>query len=136
MKLVDANVLLYAYNADSPYHSVCRSWLEAAFNDLDEIVALPWQTVLAFVRITTNPRAVSQPLLSDMACSIVKQWLARRNVITVGYGERFWTLFSEQVADGKVSGPLMTDAALAALAAISHRPAEPCGSEGLGGMCI
>lgn len=116
MKLLDANVLLYAYNADSPHHGECRAWLESAFNDPDEIVALPWQTILAFVRIATNPRAVSRPLTSEVACGIVNQWLSRRNVITVGYGERFWALFSEQVAEGKVSGPLMTDAALAALA--------------------
>jgi toxin-antitoxin system PIN domain toxin len=116
VKLLDANVLLYAYNADSPHHGACRAWLETAFNDLDEIVALPWQTILAFVRIATNPRAVSQPLTSDAACGIVNAWLSRPNVTTVGYGERFWALFSEQVAEGKVSGPLLTDAALAALA--------------------
>lgn len=116
MKLLDANVLLYAYNADAPHHAAYRSWLESAFNDPDEIVALPWQTILAFVRIVTNRRAVSNPLTSETACKIVSRWLARANVITVGYGERFWQLFSEQVSAAKASGPLMTDAALAAIA--------------------
>lgn len=46
----------------------------------------------------------------------MNQWLSRPNVTTVGYGERFWALFSAQVAEGKVSGPLMRDAALAAMA--------------------
>jgi predicted nucleic acid-binding protein len=59
---------------------------------------------------------VSQPLTSDAACGIVNEWLSRPNVTTVGYGERFWALFSEQVAEGKVHGPLITDAALAAIA--------------------
>ena len=116
MKILDANVLLYAYNSDAPQHPACRAWLESAFNDPDEIVALPWQTILAFARIATNPRAVSKPLASETACRIVSQWLAHPNVTTVGHGERFWQLFSEQVVKAKVSGPLMTDAALAAIA--------------------
>ena len=115
MKVLDANVLLYAYDADSAHHSVCRAWLEAAFNDPREIVALPWQTILAFVRIATNPRAVRQPLTSATACKIDNEWLSRPNVTTVGYGERFWALFSERVTEGKVHGPLITDAALAAI---------------------
>lgn len=53
MKLLDANVLLYAYNSDSPYHEVCRVWLEQALNS-PEPVALPWQTALAFVRNATR----------------------------------------------------------------------------------
>ena len=116
MKLLDANVLLYAYNADAPQHAACRAWLESALSDAQEIVGLPWQTVLAFVRIATNPRAVSKPITSEAACGIVNQWLTRPNVTTVGYGERFWQCFSEQVTEAKVSGPLMTDAALAAIA--------------------
>jgi predicted nucleic acid-binding protein len=43
MKLLDANVLLYAYNSDSPHHEVCRTWLEQAFNGAEPI-GLPWQT--------------------------------------------------------------------------------------------
>ena len=116
MKLLDANVLLYAYNADSPHHAACRAWLESTLNDAAEAVALPWQSILAFVRIATNPRAVNKPLTSEAACGIVRQWLEHPNVIAVGYGERFWTLFCEQVGEAKVSGPLISDAALAAAA--------------------
>lgn len=70
MKLLDANILLYAYNSDSPHHEVCRIWLEQAFNSTEPI-ALPWQTALAFVRIATNSRISSRPLTSEQACSIV-----------------------------------------------------------------
>ncbi len=116
MKLLDANILLYAYNADAPQHAACRAWLESALNDPDEIVAFPWQTILAFVRIATNPRALSRPLATEAACRIVSQWLARPNVTAVGYGEQFWPQFSVQVVKAKASGPLVTDAALAAVA--------------------
>jgi uncharacterized protein len=67
------DVLLYAYNADSPHHATCRVWLESALSDAEEAVALPWQSILAFVRIATNPRAVNKPLTSEAACAIARQ---------------------------------------------------------------
>lgn len=115
MKLLDANVLLYAYNSDSPHHEVCRIWLEQAFNSTEPI-ALPWQTALAFVRIATNPRVSSRPLTSEQACSIVDQWLERPNVALVGPTEQYWSVLRELLIEAHVSGPLVTDAALAALA--------------------
>lgn len=79
MKLLDANILLYAYDSDSVHHVACRSWLEAAFNS-GEIVALPWQTLLGFVRISTNSRATKRPLDGAAACKIVSSWLEQVNV--------------------------------------------------------
>lgn len=115
MKLLDANILLYAYDSDSAHHAVCRSWLEAVFNS-EEIVALPWQTLLAFIRISSNSRATKKPLQSAEACKIVSSWLHQANVSVIGAGERFWELLQEQIREAQVTGPLVTDAALAALA--------------------
>jgi toxin-antitoxin system PIN domain toxin len=115
VKLLDANILLYAYDRSSPHHAICRPWLDEALNS-DEIVALPWQTLLAFVRIATNPRAVRQPLSGPEACGIISLWLERPNVAVIGAGERFWEIFQTQVSDAQVSGPLVTDAALATIA--------------------
>lgn len=115
MKLLDANILLYAYDSSSAHHVACRTWLESAFT-ADETIVLPWPTVLAFVRIATNPRAVRQPLSGRQACAIVSTWLERPNVAVTGAGDRFWEIFRDLVVEAQVSGPLITDAALAALA--------------------
>jgi uncharacterized protein len=115
VKLLDANILLYAYDSDSAHHAVCRSWLEAALNS-EEVVALPWQTLLAFLRISTNSRATSKPLQSAEACEIVSSWLLQANVSVIGAGEQFWELLKNQIIEAQVAGPLVTDAALAALA--------------------
>jgi toxin-antitoxin system PIN domain toxin len=115
MKVLDANVLLYAYDSDSSHHAVCREWLTRAFN-AEEMLGLPWQTVLAFVRISTNSRAVRRPLSGADACAIVSTWLERPNVSVLAAGERFWSIFHSQVLDAQVAGPLVTDTALAALA--------------------
>ena len=115
MKLLDANILLYAYDSDSAHHAICRSWLEAAFNS-EEILALPWQTMLAFLRISTNSRATKKPLHSAEACKIVSSWLDQANVTVIGAGERFWEMLQDQIREARITGPLVTDAALAALA--------------------
>ena len=115
MKLLDANILLYAYDRSAGHHEVCRTWLESAFNAA-ETIALPWQTILAFVRISTNPRAVKKPLSNTHACDIVSTWLERPNVMIINAADRFWNILRQQIRDAQVSGPLVTDAALAALA--------------------
>lgn len=111
MKLLDANIL----NSDSPHHDVCRDWLEQTFNGTEPI-ALPWQTVLAFIRIATNSRVSRQPLTSQQACNIVAVWLDHPNVTLVGPTDQYWSILRELLIEAQVSGPLVTDAALAALA--------------------
>ena len=115
MKLLDANILLYAYDSGSTQHAVCRAWLEEALN-AQETVAIPWQSIVAFVRIATNPKATRRPLNGAQACEIVEGWLARPTVTVPGPGESFWAIFRAQVNDAQVAGPLVTDTALAALA--------------------
>jgi len=53
--VIDANILLYAYDADSDKHAKARAWVEEVFSGASP-VGLPWQTVSAFMRIVTNPR--------------------------------------------------------------------------------
>jgi predicted nucleic acid-binding protein len=52
--LVDANILLYAVDEDSPFHLKARDWLEDALNGPRRI-AIPWASLTAFVRIATHP---------------------------------------------------------------------------------
>jgi hypothetical protein len=52
----------------------------------------------------------------ERACVIVSQWLTLPQVVVVVPGESFWSIFVEQVKRAQVLGPLVTDAALAALA--------------------
>ena len=72
--------------------------------------------MLTFLRISTNSRATKRPLNSAEACKIVSSWLDQVNVNVIGAGERFWDLLKDQILEAQVTGPLLTDAALAALA--------------------
>lgn len=115
MILIDANILLYAYDVSSPAHEKCRVWLERSLNGVEQI-GIPWQSILAFVRISTNNRVFKKPLTAAQACEIVGTWLACPQVLVVERGNRFWSIFAGQMVEAQVSGPLVTDAALASLA--------------------
>lgn len=115
MIVVDANVLLYAYQPRSLHHERCRRWVEEAFSG-EEPVCLAWVTVLAFIRISTNPRIFEAPLGATEATAIVSSWLEREAVSVLEAGQHCWEILRELIADAQVSGPLVMDAFLAALA--------------------
>ncbi len=118
MILIDANLLLYAYDPSSPHHQSARNWLEATFSE-PEPVGLAWITVLAFIRIGTSPRPLENPFSINEATAIVTEWLERPMVTLVNPGERHWQILRDMMAKGQARGPLVTDAHLAALA-IEH----------------
>jgi uncharacterized protein len=113
--LVDANLLLYAYFPRAEQHERARAWLEGALSG-PEPVGLSWSTILAFLRIGTSPRVFERPLSGSEAEAIVSSWLAEPTVALVGPGERYWALLRRLLLDAQVTGPLVSDAALAALA--------------------
>jgi uncharacterized protein len=115
MMLLDANVLLYAYDASAAQHPPARRWLEKALSGPDPVL-LPWQSIVAFLRIGTNPRAWKHPLAAADAAGIVDQWLARPNVSIPNPGERHWPILRDLIPASQVRGPLVSDAHLAALA--------------------
>lgn len=115
MILVDANVLLYAYHPRSQHHERCRAWVERAFSGTAP-VAVCWMVVLAFLRIGTNARAFEQPLTMAEAVAIVSEWLALPAVVLLEPGPKHWEILQQLLVEARVAGPLVTDAALAALA--------------------
>jgi len=118
VKLIDANLLLYAYNSSSERHQAARRWIETVFSSA-EPVGLAWITILAFLRIVTNSRALAKPLSERAAVAAVHQWLRLPSVRVFDPGPRHWSILSGLILDGQVRGPLMTDACLAAIA-IEH----------------
>ena len=118
MTLVDANVLLYAYHPRAAQHERCRAWVETEFAS-GSAVRIAWTTIVAFLRISTNPRVFERPLTTAEAEAAVSSWLAVPTVSPVDPGERYWDVLRDLLHRAQVTGPLVTDAALAALA-IEH----------------
>jgi hypothetical protein len=112
--LVDANILLYAVDEDHRFHGAARSWLEDAANGARR-VGMAWTSLIAFVRIATNPRATRDPLTPVEAWAFVDAWLDAPAVWVPEPGPGYRAILARLIADLDLRGNLVSDAALAAL---------------------
>jgi toxin-antitoxin system PIN domain toxin len=113
--LLDADLLLYAVHRTSAFHDAARAWLTEQLNG-PRRVGVPWQSLGAFLRIATHPRAFERPLSAQDAWARVDDWLSARPVWVPVPGDRHASILGKLVVDHDVRGNLMPDAQLAALA--------------------
>lgn len=113
--LLDANLLLYAVHEGSTQHGAASAWLSERLNG-PRRVALPWQSLGAFLRISTHPRAFERPLTPAVAWERVSDWLATPVAWIPTPGPEHARLLRRLVVDHEVAGNLIPDAQLAALA--------------------
>lgn len=118
MILVDANLLIYAVNADAPHHEQARAWLEDVLSGTT-FVGLPWVSLLAFLRITTRPGILANPMSVEKAIGYVDEWLGQPFVDPVLPGVGHWPILRNLLRTSGAAGNLASDAHLAALA-IEH----------------
>jgi toxin-antitoxin system PIN domain toxin len=119
VKLVDANVLLYAVNSSALHHDRARRWLDGALSG-DDTVAFSWVALLAFVRLSTKESLFQSPLTLDQAMDRVDAWLAADPAMVVEPTASHRGLVRSLLAPLGTGGNLVNDAHLAALA-IEHR---------------
>lgn len=113
--IVDANLLLYAVDADSKHNPAAAAWLDETLSGANR-VGLPWQTIGAFLRIVTHPRVAANPLTASDAWSFVAEWLAVPVVWIPPATESTAQVYASICAQVDVTGNLVPDAQLAALA--------------------
>lgn len=113
--IVDANILLFATDADSPHHEIAAQWLTRVLNG-DVAVGIPWQTITAFVRISTHPRIYDRPLTGAGAWEHVEAWLAADPVWVPPATETTARIYGRLCNEVSITGNLVTDGMLAAIA--------------------
>jgi uncharacterized protein len=119
MKIVDANVLLYAVNSASEHHQASRRWLDRALSGGDT-VGLAWVPLLAFLRLTTKPGLFPSPLRPEQATDQITAWCGAPGAVVVGPTPRHGDVLAGLLGQVGTGGNLVNDAHLAALA-IEHR---------------
>jgi toxin-antitoxin system PIN domain toxin len=113
--VIDANLLLYAYDPRSPFYSDTRRWLGEAFSDEEEI-GIPFQAVLAFLRVSTKLHAAGTTSGMAVALATIDSWLALANVKLLTPGPEHWPVFKKLCLAAGVTGDVSTDVHVAALA--------------------
>jgi uncharacterized protein len=116
--LVDANLLLYAANHAASEHAQARTWLDDRLNATAR-VGLPWPSLLAFVRLATNPLVVQTPVSPSRAWEQVQEWLRCEPVWVPLPGAAHQDVLGGLLKQPGMTSRLVPDAHLAALA-IEH----------------
>lgn len=115
MILVDANILVYAHVASYPQHAIARPWLDEKLNGLAQ-VGLAWISLLAFARVVTNRRLFAEPKTVSLAWTQIQDWLQNENVWSPEPTSRHSDILGRLMGLPGMSGDLIYDAHLAALA--------------------
>lgn len=115
LAIVDANLLLYAFNPDDPSHAAATEWLEEIINSR-QVIALPMLAIAALVRVSTNPRLDRLPERMQDVLAFVERLLALPNVRVLHTDAAHWTELRRVLDESGVHGPTVTDAQYAALA--------------------
>ena len=115
MRIVDANVLIYAVNSSAEHHRSARRWLDDALSSR-EPVAFSWTVLLAFIRITTHPAIFASPLSALEAMAVVRAWLDQPVSVIVEPTPRHVDVLAGLLAEAGTAANLVNDAHLAALA--------------------
>lgn len=115
MKLPDVNLLIYAIDEEAPRHAKARAWLEEVLSGT-EAVAFAWAVLLGFVRISTNPVALENPLSAEEALDYIDGWLEQPVADVVHPTPDHASILRELLGPTGAAGNLTSDAHLAALA--------------------
>jgi hypothetical protein len=113
---LDTNVLVYAHREDSPFHARaqrCVTELAQARSPW----AVPWPCVHEFLSIVTHPRIYNPATPLKLAIDQVDAWLESPSLALLGESERHWEKLKDLLTAGRIAGPQVHDARIAALCA-------------------
>ena len=114
MIAVDSNLLVYAHREDTPWH-------ESAYARIAELAqgqapwAIPWPCIHEFLAIVTHPRIYDPPTPLEKAISQVDAWMESPSLLLLSESEDYWQQLQSLLQSGKVCGPQVHDARIAAL---------------------
>jgi uncharacterized protein len=122
MIAVDTNLLVYAHREDSHWHG-------AAYGHIAELAegrapwAIPWPCLHEFVAIVTHPKIYAPPSSVNDAIDQVDAWLESPSLMLLVESEGYWRQLKSSMQAGRIAGPLVHDAHVAALCVV-HEVSE------------
>lgn len=118
MIVPDINLLLYAYDSASPFHSKAAAWWQTCLSG-SEPVGLAQVVVFGFMRIVTNGRVFKNPMTPNEAADYVRSWQSQPVVQILEPRADHVGQVLKLLETLGTAGNLVTDAQIAALA-IEH----------------
>ena len=113
MIAVDTNILVYAHREDSPWH-------EVALDKMTELAqsgrhwAITWSSFHEFIAVTTHPKIYNPPTPLSTALKTMEIWQGSSGLRMLNEGPSYLELFGKLAKAGKIKGPKVHDARIAA----------------------
>jgi hypothetical protein len=114
MIAVDSNILVYAHREDSPWHAAAFECLRALAEGPEGWI-LPWPCLHEFLAVVTHPRIYSPPTPLNTAVDQIEAWLESPHATVLGEETGYWEIFRRLLAAGRIAGPKIHDARIAAI---------------------
>ncbi len=114
MIAVDSNLLVYSHREDSPWHESADARI-AELAEGNVLWAIPWPCIHEFLAIVTHPRIYDPPTPLERALSQVDAWMESPSLLLLSESEDYWLKLQSLLQSGKVCGPQVHDARIAAL---------------------
>jgi uncharacterized protein len=114
MIAVDTNLLVYAHREDSPWHEAAYASM-AALAEGRGSWAIPWPCLHEFLAIVTHPKIYAPPTPLAAALEQVAAWLESPSLVLLAESEGYWPELRLVLQAGRVAGPQIHDARIAAL---------------------
>jgi toxin-antitoxin system PIN domain toxin len=111
---VDTNVLVHGHRRDSPWHAAARATI-AGLAEGSAAWAIPWPCLHEFLAVVTHPRIWAPPTPAAAALDQVEAWRESPSLVLLHEGETYWGRLRELVTAGRIDGPRIHDARVAAL---------------------
>ena len=114
MIAVDTNILVYAHREDSPFHGEAYASIRGLAEG-DVPWAIPWPCLHEFLAIVTHSKIFDPPTPQDQAFDQVEAWMESPSLLLLSESEDYWMQLQSLLQSGKVCGPQVHDARIAAL---------------------
>ncbi len=114
MIAVDTNILVYAHRADSAWHAAAAARLRSLAEG-NVAWAIPWPCIHEFFAVVTHARIYAPPTPIDKALDQIDAWMESPGIVLLSESESHWEKLREMLLAGRVGGPMVHDARIAAL---------------------
>ena len=114
MIALDTNILVYAHRRDSEFFERAAAAVRG-LAETPEHWAIPWPCVHEFLAVVTNPRIFNLPSPLETAMTQIEIWLESPFLKLIGESGAYWRTLAEILAQGKIVGPKIHDARIAAI---------------------
>jgi len=111
---LDTNLLVHAHRRDATFHTAAAACV-ARLAEGGAPWAIPWPCVHEFLAIVTHPRMFQPPTPLDAALDQVDAWFESPTLVLLSETGEHWSRLRPLLRDGRVAGPVVHDARVAAL---------------------